>query len=538
MEYISLYRKYRPTTFNEVVGQEIVVKILQNSILNNKISHAYLFSGPRGTGKTSIAKIFSKAINCLNNSGDVCNNCDVCNKKFDELIDIVEIDAASNNGVDEIREIRNNSKLLPSVLKYKVYIVDEVHMLSTSAFNALLKTLEEPPKHVIFILATTEINKIPSTVLSRCQKFDFKKISECDIEKRLKYILDVENKKLNDNIIKLIAKLGEGGLRDSINLLDQALSLNKEDIVEDDIYNLIGDVNSKDIFNLFDSIVHSDIKNVINNINSYYERGINITNIVNKLESIVKDLLIFNSTDNYFDKEYESKLLNYSKIDLSSLIDFSNELFELGYNLRKGNNHRNLVEIYFLRIALLFNNNKVEIKNELSEKITEVEKNEKKLEVENDNNISDDEKKLLINNALALANKKEKESFITKYETIREYITDKKYISLVNLLIKATPEVVSNKNILFTFKNDFEIVLFEKNISDIIKFLKKLFDKKYDIVAVTEEEWLSIKEKYIKDISDGIKYEYIENKSTKKNNKKNTELQSSIENIFGEEYIN
>ena len=538
MEYISLYRKYRPTTFNEVVGQEIVVKILQNSILNNKISHAYLFSGPRGTGKTSIAKIFSKAINCLNNSGDVCNNCDVCNKKFDELIDIVEIDAASNNGVDEIREIRNNSKLLPSVLKYKVYIVDEVHMLSTSAFNALLKTLEEPPKHVIFILATTEINKIPSTVLSRCQKFDFKKISESDIEKRLKYILDVENKKLNDNIIKLIAKLGEGGLRDSINLLDQALSLNKEDIVEDDIYNLIGDVNSKDIFNLFDSIVHSDIKNVINNINSYYERGINITNIVNKLESIVKDLLIFNSTDNYFDKEYESKLLNYSKIDLSSLIDFSNELFELGYNLRKGNNHRNLVEIYFLRIALLFNNNKVEIKNELSEKITEVEKNEKKSEVENDNNISDDEKKLLINNALALANKKEKESFITKYETIREYITDKKYISLVNLLIKATPEVVSNKNILFTFKNDFEIVLFEKNISDIIKFLKKLFDKKYDIVAVTEEEWLSIKEKYIKDISDGIKYEYIENKSTKKNNKKNTELQSSIENIFGEEYIN
>ena len=538
MEYISLYRKYRPTTFNEVVGQEIVVKILQNSILNNKISHAYLFSGPRGTGKTSIAKIFSKAINCLNNSGDVCNNCDVCNKKFDELIDIVEIDAASNNGVDEIREIRNNSKLLPSVLKYKVYIVDEVHMLSTSAFNALLKTLEEPPKHVIFILATTEINKIPSTVLSRCQKFDFKKISESDIEKRLKYILDVENKKLNDNIIKLIAKLGEGGLRDSINLLDQALSLNKEDIVEDDIYNLIGDVNSKDIFSLFDSIVHSDIKNVINNINSYYERGINITNIVNKLESIVKDLLIFNSTDNYFDKEYESKLLNYSKIDLSSLIDFSNELFELGYNLRKGNNHRNLVEIYFLRIALLFNNNKVEIKNELSEKNTEVEKNEKKLEVENDNNISDDEKKLLINNALALANKKEKESFITKYETIREYITDKKYISLVNLLIKATPEVVSNKNILFTFKNDFEIVLFEKNISDIIKFLKKLFDKKYDIVAVTEEEWLSIKEKYIKDISDGIKYEYIENKSTKKNNKKNTELQSSIENIFGEEYIN
>lgn len=538
MEYISLYRKYRPTTFNEVVGQDIVVKILQNSILNNKISHAYIFSGPRGTGKTSIAKIFSKAVNCLNNSGDVCNNCDVCNKKFDELIDIVEIDAASNNGVDEIREIRNNSKLLPSILKYKVYIVDEVHMLSTSAFNALLKTLEEPPKHVIFILATTEINKIPSTVLSRCQKFDFKKISEGDIEKRLKYILDVENKKLNDDIVKLIAKLGEGGLRDSINLLDQTLSLNKDDIVEDDIYNLIGDVNRKEIFDLFDSIIQSNIKDVIKNVNSYYERGINITNIVNKLESIVKDLLIFNSTNNYFDKDYEAKLLNYNKIDLNSLINFSNELFEFGYNLRKGNNHRNLVEIYFIRITLLFKNNNDEIKNELPEKIVEEGKSESKKELENDYNLSDDDKKVLINNALALANKKEKESFITKYETIREYITDKKYISLVNLLIKATPEVVSNKNIIFTFKNEFEIVLFEKNVSDITKFLKKIFDKKYDIVAVTEKEWISIKEKYIKDINNGIKYEYIENKSIKKNNKKNTELQSSIENIFGEEYIN
>lgn len=538
MEYISLYRKYRPTTFNEVVGQDIVVKILQNSILNNKISHAYIFSGPRGTGKTSIAKIFSKAVNCLNNSGDVCNNCDVCNKKFDELIDIVEIDAASNNGVDEIREIRNNSKLLPSILKYKVYIVDEVHMLSTSAFNALLKTLEEPPKHVIFILATTEINKIPSTVLSRCQKFDFKKISEGDIEKRLKYILDVENKKLNDDIVKLIAKLGEGGLRDSINLLDQTLSLNKDDIVEDDIYNLIGDINRKEIFDLFDSIIQSNIKDVIKNVNSYYERGINITNIVNKLESIVKDLLIFNSTNNYFDKEYEAKLLNYNKIDLNSLINFSNELFEFGYNLRKGNNHRNLVEIYFIRITLLFKNNNDEIKNELPEKIVEEGKSESKQELENDYNLSDDEKKVLINNALALANKKEKETFITKYETIREYITDKKYISLVNLLIKATPEVVSNKNIIFTFKNEFEIVLFEKNVNDITKFLKKIFDKKYDIVAVTEKEWISIKEKYIKDINNGIKYEYIENKSIKKNNKKNTELQSSIENIFGEEYIN
>ena len=196
MSYISLYRKYRPRKFSEVVGQEIIVKILKNSIINNKIGHAYIFSGPRGTGKTSIAKIFARAVNCLNPAdGDVCDNCDICKLSQDEELDIIEIDAASNNGVDEIREIKNTIKLMPSLLKYKVYIVDEVHMLSTSAFNALLKTLEEPPAHAIFILATTEINKIPATVLSRCQKFDFKKIKKEDIVNRLNYISNRKKQK-------------------------------------------------------------------------------------------------------------------------------------------------------------------------------------------------------------------------------------------------------------------------------------------------------------------------------------------------------
>ena len=184
MAYISLYRKYRPKKFSDVVGQDVVVKILRNSIIENKIGHAYIFAGPRGIGKTSIAKIFSKAVNCLNSiDGDLCGKCESCINDINNEIDIVEIDAASNNGVEEIREIRNNIKLMPTKLKYKVYIIDEVHMLSISAFNALLKTLEEPPAHAIFILATTEINKIPNTVISRCQKFDFEKIPPELIEK-------------------------------------------------------------------------------------------------------------------------------------------------------------------------------------------------------------------------------------------------------------------------------------------------------------------------------------------------------------------
>ena len=483
MEYVSLYRKYRPSKFEDVVGQTVVIKILQNAIKNNKINHAYLFSGPRGTGKTSIAKIFSKAVNCLNNDSDVCNKCEVCTKNFDELIDIIEIDAASNNGVDEIREIRNSSKLLPTYLKYKVYIIDEVHMLSISAFNALLKTLEEPPQHVIFILATTEINKIPTTVLSRCQKFDFKKISEIDIYNRLKYILNEENKFISDNILKLISKISDGGLRDAINLLDQLLSLNKEDIDEHELYNIIGDVSQDEIVKIFDYVVESNIKKVIDIINNYYENGININNVINKLEYLVKDLLIYNNTKNYFDQNYENILAKYTKIDLNLLIKISNELFELNFNIRKGNNYKNLIEIYFIRLCLLFSAEK----KDNNEKNIEIDNNENigniKITEEKEDYLNDEDKNILINNALALADKNEKKDFLEKYINIKEYITEKKYNSIINLLIKSTPEVVSTKNIIFTFKNDFEILLFNKNMEDIVKFLKKIYDKKYDVVS-------------------------------------------------------
>ena len=224
MDYKVLYRKYRPQDFDSVVGQEYTTQLLKNVIKDNKISHAYIFTGPRGTGKTSSAKIFARAINCLNpKDGNPCNECDLC-KSFNENPDIIEIDAASNNGVDDIRELIDNSRLAPSISKYKVYIIDEFHMLSTSAFNALLLTLEEPPSNVVFILATTDIQSVPITVLSRCQRFDFKPITVENIVSRLSYVCKQEKIKISDDALNEIALMSNGGLRDALSILDQISS--------------------------------------------------------------------------------------------------------------------------------------------------------------------------------------------------------------------------------------------------------------------------------------------------------------------------
>ena len=555
--YISLYRKYRPKTFSDVVGQKVTIEILKNSISNGKINHAYIFSGPRGTGKTSIAKIFAKAINCLHNSdGDLCGKCEVCMSNFENNIDIIEIDAASNNGVDEIREIRNSAKLLPVNLKYKVYIIDEVHMLSTSAFNALLKTLEEPPGHVVFILATTEFNKIPVTVISRCQRFDFKKIKKSEIIDRLKYILEKENKKINEDILPLIAKLSDGGLRDAINMLEQALLLDKEDITEDDLYNLIGEFKSDSINQFLHSMVNGDIKTTLCKLDEFYDEGKNLINLCNKLQLLVKDLLINNNTKNYFSSDYSKKLAEFDFLDSEEVLKISDLLFNLSIDLKKGNNQKMVSEIYYIEICLLFvsdkdNKNKVTSKKKNiddnsietddigdidTENVNDVVISNDEEKVDESNNVDAENKKIIINNAFYGANKEIKTKFLKDYSKIKDYMYKKEYTNIINLLEKTVPQVVSDNSIIFSLKNNFEVILFEKNVSEIQKLLKLIYEKVYDIVALSDKDWENEKNEYIKNIKNGVKYSYI-NKKEIKTGKKSTVLKNNLDNIFGEDLV-
>jgi len=292
MAYRALYRTYRPETFNDIVGQQHIVDVLKNQIKNRKIAHAYLFSGPRGTGKTSTAKIFSKAINCLTPVGvEPCLKCSVCESVYNETcVDVIEIDAASNNGVENIRDIREKASLLPAQGKYKVYIIDEVHMLSQGAFNALLKTLEEPPSHVVFILATTEPKKLPSTILSRCQKYDFKRHSVSDMMDRMRFVADDQGISVTEDALRLVARAASGGLRDALSILDQCAS-GKETLDADQVLKVLGGAGRSELLSLVDSITQYDEKNAVIKLESIKDSGADIKVLLKDLAYIFKGML-------------------------------------------------------------------------------------------------------------------------------------------------------------------------------------------------------------------------------------------------------
>ena len=293
--YQALYRKYRSQNFSQLVGQEVVAKTLKQAVEQEKISHAYLFSGPRGTGKTSVAKIFAKAMNCPNQvGGEPCNNCYICQAVTDgSLEDVIEMDAASNNGVDEIREIRDKSTYAPSLARYKVYIIDEVHMLSTGAFNALLKTLEEPTQNVVFILATTELHKIPATILSRVQRFEFKSIKTQDIKEHIRYILEKENISSEPEAVEIIARRAEGGMRDALSILDQALSLTQGNELTTAISEEItGTISLSALDDYVVALSQQDVPKALACLNLLFENGKSMTRFVTDLLHYLRDLLI------------------------------------------------------------------------------------------------------------------------------------------------------------------------------------------------------------------------------------------------------
>lgn len=345
MKHIALYRKYRPKTFEEVVEQDHITKTLQNQIVNDQIGHAYLFTGSRGTGKTSIAKIFAKSVNCLNPvRGSACGECENCKRLEQENdINIIEIDAASNNKVDDIRQIREKVKFTPVGAKYKVYIVDEVHMLSDSAFNALLKTLEEPPSYVIFILATTEVHKLPQTILSRCVRFDFRLVTVDGLVKHLAKIFDAENIKYDEESLKIIASAGEGSVRDTLSIADSIASYCQGEITKEKTLSVLGSTDHDLIINFFDKIHEKDVGEVLSLIDKIEKDGKNLAVFSKDLSKHSRNLLvckscsnaneILNMTDDVFemyktqsDKFEEKDLIRYMQV-------FSSAESELRYTL-------------------------------------------------------------------------------------------------------------------------------------------------------------------------------------------------------------
>ncbi len=322
MAYQALYRIFRPQSFQDVVGQEHVTKTLKNAIVQNKTSHAYLFSGPRGTGKTSAAKIFAKAINCEHgHDGEPCNECEICKGTTDGSIpDVLEIDAASNNGVEEIRDIREKVKYAPTVAKYKVYIIDEVHMLSTGAFNALLKTLEEPPKHVIFILATTEPHKLPLTIISRVQRFDFKRITTQDIIGRLKFILEEEKIPYDEKALMIVARAAEGGMRDALSLLDQVISYGSEEVAVEDALEITGSVAQNLLTKLVSAAFDGDAAEAISTLTALLAEGKDPVRLVEDLLVFFRDVLLYQKAPN-LEETLERALIDDDFVALAKRAD-------------------------------------------------------------------------------------------------------------------------------------------------------------------------------------------------------------------------
>ena len=501
MDYKVFYRKYRPKNFNELIGQENIKEVLSNSIKLNKIAHAYIFTGPRGTGKTSTAKIFAKTLNCLHNENGIsCDNCDRC-KEYNESADIIEIDAASNNGVEEIRMLRDSVKIAPYNSKYKVYIIDEVHMLSNSAWNAFLKTLEEPPSHVIFILATTEINKIPDTVMSRCQRFDFSKIPNDLMQNHLKTIAEKENVTIEDDALQEIVKLSDGCLRDALGYLDQVSKLN-ENVDSKLVESCFGVLTKSKMDDLFTYLLQNDKKAIDKTIDEINKSGVTPFNFINNFIEYLLDKII--NEMKYVDKIRE--LINR----LNNITIQSNQIV----------NPFTLIKVELIS----FEFNQIISREIISdEKPKEIENPTKEKKVENDNNIEKENetipeektdnvneqklKEIRINNSFYNCSKEYKTEFKNKWNEYIETLKNNNEYNLLGYIENANIEVASTNNILFSFNVESESVIFNSKLEDIENSFNTIYKTEYKFIALSINEWKKEKDNFIK--NKNKKYEYI-----------------------------
>ena len=596
--YQALYRKYRPKDFDSVVGQTAIIKTLQNSIIHHNFSHAYMFFGPRGTGKTTVSKILARNINCLDpNNGLACGKCDSCKISFSkECIDIIEIDAASNNGVDEIRELKNKINLVPSELHYKVYIVDEVHMLSIGAFNALLKTLEEPPEHAVFILATTDPQKVPDTIISRCQCFSFQKLSSKVIFEQLNSICKKEKIKIDDDVLKSISVICDGGMRDALGLLDKLISYTDQKITMNDYIEVNGLISNEELNQFLLSVLNGDISSVLKYMDEFDTHGKNIVQIFIQLISFSRDLLV--------DYYLHNISFDYS-CDL--LQEFANLLNEKMFDIKKSNNTRVYIEMFLLKFihdfvhtdraidSSLTNKNPAltsSVSNDIHLSIEEnknVDKNEiavekdveEKIEVKNEEEQEegsaaaaaddddddefdfskeyvDDEEidsdvssvdsllppKVLnmdeimsarINNTFALANKELLKKEQSCFDLLKDFTFDQEIGYIACSLLDSKLRVVSENNILISYENDANVKQNLINLDKITEVYHKITNSHKNIAIVTDDEWNRLKDEYIANLKNGVCYKVIEEpKVVLEEIKKNDIIVNGAVDLFGD----
>lgn len=570
MAYQALYRKWRPRTFDSVVGQEDITNTLKNAIKRGTISHAFLFAGPRGTGKTSCAKIFAKALNCTNlQNGEPCNNCPNC-LAADQgaMADIIEIDAASNNGVDEIREIRDKVKYAPTQGKYKVYIIDEVHMLSMGAFNALLKTLEEPPEHVVFILATTELQKVPATIISRTQRYNFKRISQKDLEKRMEYILKQEKIKYDERALTVIAQVADGGMRDALSILDQLLSYEKETIEYQAALEITGFAAREDVEKLFLAILQKDAAKAIELAQSELQKGASSKNILNELIDLATNALIVVKTDvndqgNFLTADFTEKIKAIPLESYFKLVSSANTALN---DLRYTNQQQIPLEVFLIESTNAssakpegISNENTNLQSEVSTltkqvatltkqvaRISQHHNNSNQIfHIDDDNHISKQAstpsktpksaKKLLKNKQHNQKNREQVYQVLenaTKHDlqTIKDIWPDLQSVLQVSqraLLDVLEPVAASSSQVVMKCKYT---LWFEKASSDdnlltiLTEQIAKFANHEYQIVLVPDEDWFTVR----KDFLQAHRTELLKRKQQK--NKENEPAEVKVEN--------